>query len=109
MVAGHLLVAGSGNFFVDVFLDSPEYFVDRLKQTTHGADPTVPRCQCTSRCRGNQMAIWQSCVGELEKEGGSPLGKVSVENSGESTAETSLKEKKKRTLSDPMLNVLHLS
>lgn len=43
---------------------------------------------------GNQMAIWQSCVVELEREGGSPLGKVWVENSGESTAETSLKEKK---------------
>lgn len=39
MVAGQLLVAGSGGFFVDVFLDSSKYFVYRLKQTTHGTRP----------------------------------------------------------------------
>jgi len=39
MLAGHLLVEGSGGFFVDVFLDFSEYFTYRLGQTTHRTRP----------------------------------------------------------------------
>lgn len=108
MVAGHLLVAGSGSFLVDVFLDSPEYFVDRLKQTTHGTDPTVPSCQCTSRCRGIRWrygrAAWWNWKGKV-----APLWERSEwKIQGKAQLRLPLR-KKKWTLSDPMLNVLHLS
>lgn len=74
----------SGGFFVDVFLDSSEYFVYRLKQTTRSTRLHCAPLPMYFQVRGeSQMVIWQNYMGELEREVGSPFGKVRVENSGE--------------------------